>query len=79
MNQKPPGTRFVVGQHVFCRPLKRTGQLMAVTTSSGVCTVRFHDDGSVQAMHADELRVASWDEIRMSGPKTSVMQRKVAD
>lgn len=69
MNHRPPVTRLVVGQHVYCRPLKRAAQLMAVTSSNGTCTVRFHDDNSVAVIHADELRLATWDEMRYRDPK----------
>ena len=65
MNQRK---RFVVGQQVFSLVHQRAGQLLGL--SGATCIVRFSDNGEVEQIGEDSLRVASWDEIRSSGKST---------
>ena len=65
MNQRK---RFVVGQQVFSLAHQRAGQLLGL--SGEKCIVRFSDNGAVEQIGEDDLRVASWDEIRNSTKST---------
>lgn len=58
------GTRFVIGQLVYCPRLKRAGQLLGLAPTNGNCTVRLKSDNAVVIVHERELRVATWEEVR---------------
>ncbi|MBK8205985.1 MAG: hypothetical protein IPK87_04220 [Planctomycetes bacterium] len=57
-------SRVVIGQNVVCRSTSRIGQVLGVASPSAVCTVRFNDTGEVATKPVEDLRVATWDELR---------------
>lgn len=57
-------SRLVVGQSVVCRKTERLGQVLGVASPSEVCTVRYADNGEVANEAAENLRVATWEDLR---------------
>ncbi|MHC4840332.1 MAG: hypothetical protein ACYTDT_05125 [Planctomycetota bacterium] len=56
--------RLVVGQNVFSKENEAAGQLLGFTQPSNNCTVRLSRTGQVVSVSSDDLRLATWDEIR---------------
>lgn len=57
-------SRLVVGQSVVCRKTQRLGQVLGVASPSEICTVRYADNGEVSNASAEDLRVATWEDLR---------------
>lgn len=74
MDQPVLKKRLVVGQYVFSTIHRRTAQLMGISNDVGACTVRFHDDCTVVVIDQSMLEIASWDQIRASGPKARTVR-----
>ncbi len=72
-NAPAPKPRLSIGAQVICVKCRQVGQLMGIKDPGEQCFVRMNNTGAVRILPAENLRPASWNEMRglPGSPSTS--------